>query len=71
MGYCYDVLDGPQGNDLSLRPNQLLAVSLPHSPLDERQQRFVVDACSRHLLTSYRLAQPFTRRREIYRPLWR
>src|SRR5690606_3210494 len=22
MGYCYDVLDGPDGSDLSLRPNQ-------------------------------------------------
>jgi predicted glycogen debranching enzyme len=55
MGYCHDVLDGPEGDDLSLRPNQLLAVSLPHSPLDKRQQRFVVDACSRHLLTSFGL----------------
>ena len=28
-GYCYDVLDGPDGHDASLRPNQILAVSLP------------------------------------------
>jgi len=28
-GYCYDVLDGPDGHDSSLRPNQLFAVSLP------------------------------------------
>ncbi len=55
MGYCYDVLDGPEGDDLSLRPNQLLIVSLPHSPLNERQQRFVVDTCSRHLVTSFGL----------------
>ena len=27
--YCYDVLDGPDGNDISLRPNQIFAVSLP------------------------------------------
>jgi predicted glycogen debranching enzyme len=51
-GYCFDVLDGPQGNDPSLRPNQLLAVSLPHSPLGSAQQRAVVDTCSRRLLTS-------------------
>ena len=31
-GHCYDVLDGPAGNDPALRPNQLFAVSLPHSP---------------------------------------
>ncbi len=54
-GYCYDVLDGPDGDDAALRPNQLLAVSLPHSPLDERQQRAMVDVCARHLLTSHGL----------------
>lgn len=27
--YCYDVLDGPDGNDAALRPNQIFAVSLP------------------------------------------
>jgi predicted glycogen debranching enzyme len=54
-GYCYDVIDGPGGDDLALRPNQLLVVSLPCSPLDARQQRAVVDVCARHLLTSYGL----------------
>ncbi len=52
-GYCYDVLDGPGGDDPALRPNQLLAVSLPYSPLTEQQQRAVVDICARHLLTSH------------------
>ena len=28
-GFCYDVLDGPDGHDCSLRPNQIFAVSLP------------------------------------------
>ncbi|NJL66333.1 MAG: glycogen debranching protein [Microcoleus sp. SM1_3_4] len=28
-GYCFDVLDGPGGHDISLRPNQIFAVSLP------------------------------------------
>ena len=32
-GYCYDVIDGPDGDDAALRPNQILAVSLPASPL--------------------------------------
>jgi predicted glycogen debranching enzyme len=54
-GYCYDVLDGPEGRDDALRPNQLFAVSLHHSPLDPQQQRLVVDTCARHLLTSYGL----------------
>ena len=54
-GYCYDVLDGPAGDDDALRPNQLLAISLPHSPLTPAQQKSVVDVCARQLLTSYGL----------------
>ncbi|HVG77208.1 MAG TPA: amylo-alpha-1,6-glucosidase [Patescibacteria group bacterium] len=54
-GYCYDVVDGPDGDDAALRPNQIFAVSLPESPLPPEQQRRVVDACARHLLTSYGL----------------
>lgn len=54
-GYCYDVLDTPEGNDPSLRPNQIFAVSLPESPLTEAQQRSVVDICGRSLLTSHGL----------------
>jgi predicted glycogen debranching enzyme len=54
-GYCYDVLDTPNGDDLSLRPNQLLAVSLPHSPLDPSKQRSIVDTCGRILLTAHGL----------------
>ena len=54
-GYCYDVLDGPDGDDAALRPNQLLAVSLPESPLETERQRRVVDRCARHLLTSFGL----------------
>jgi glycogen debranching enzyme len=54
-GYCYDVLDTPTGNDASLRPNQIFAVSLPESPLAPAQQKGVVDACGAALLTSYGL----------------
>jgi glycogen debranching enzyme len=54
-GYCYDVLDGPDGHEDALRPNQIFAVSLPESPLDPARQRQVVDACARQLLTSFGL----------------
>jgi predicted glycogen debranching enzyme len=54
-GYCFDVLDGPRGDDPALRPNQLLAVALPESALTPSQQRAVVDACARRLLTSHGL----------------
>jgi predicted glycogen debranching enzyme len=55
LGYCYDVLDSPDGDDLSLRPNQIFAVSLPESPLSVAQQKEIVDVCGRTLLTSYGL----------------
>ncbi|KAM3106100.1 amylo-alpha-1,6-glucosidase [Phormidesmis sp. 146-33] len=54
-GYCFDVLDSPDGNDAALRPNQIFAVSLPDSPLTNAQQKSVVDVCGRSLLTSYGL----------------
>lgn len=35
----YDVVDGPGGDDGSVRPNQLLAVSLPDGPLEAGRPR--------------------------------
>jgi len=53
---CFDVIDEPGGgNDASLRPNQIFSVSLPVSPLSDRQQKSVVDAVAKHLLTSHGL----------------
>jgi predicted glycogen debranching enzyme len=46
-----DVVDGPGGDDASLRPNQLLAASLPGTPLDRETARAAVDACRISLLT--------------------
>lgn len=51
----FDVLDGPDGDDATLRPNQILAVSLPYSPLDRSAQAAVVQICGRELLASYGL----------------
>jgi predicted glycogen debranching enzyme len=51
-GYCHDVIDAPGGDDATLRPNQILAVSLPASALPPERQRAVVDACAARLLTS-------------------
>ncbi|MEM9807559.1 MAG: amylo-alpha-1,6-glucosidase [Cyanobacteria bacterium P01_D01_bin.56] len=56
--YCYDVLDGPDGHDGALRPNQIFAVSLAGADrplLSPEQQRSVVDVCGRDLLTSHGL----------------
>jgi predicted glycogen debranching enzyme len=55
-GYCYDVIDAPGiGNDATLRPNQIFAVSLPQTLLPAEQQKAVLDICARRLVTSYGL----------------
>ncbi len=54
-GCCFDVIEGPDGNDASVRPNQIFAVSLSQSPLSPSQQQAVVETCTRHLLTSHGL----------------
>lgn len=37
--------------DMEVRPNMLLAVGLPYSPLNKNQQKSVVDICTKELLT--------------------
>jgi predicted glycogen debranching enzyme len=53
-GYLYDVIRGDE-RDASVRPNQIFAVSLPHSPLDKTQQKAVLDVVTEQLLTPYGL----------------
>jgi predicted glycogen debranching enzyme len=50
-GYLYDVIDGPQGDDPSCRPNQVLAVSLRHPVLDRSRWEPVLSTVQRRLLT--------------------
>jgi predicted glycogen debranching enzyme len=51
----YDVIDvdGGSTHDPRIRPNQILAVSLPYCVLPLEQMRAVIDCCGRELLTSY------------------
>lgn len=53
--YLYDVVDGPQGDDKHLRPNQLLAFSLRYPVLEEQYRERVLDTVTHHLLTPYGL----------------
>jgi len=53
-GCLYDCVN-ERGPDASLRPNQILAVSLPHSPLSGPQQQQVVRVVAEKLLTPYGL----------------
>lgn len=53
-GYCYDCF-GPNGPDPALRPNQLLALSLPYPILDQARWEAVLLSVERALLTPYGL----------------
>jgi predicted glycogen debranching enzyme len=50
-GYLYDVVDGEHGDDPSLRPNQILAVSLDHPVLARERWAPVVEVVAGRLLT--------------------
>ena len=49
-GYLADYTNG-DFKDWSVRPNQILAVSMPYSPLTELQQKMVLDVVESELLT--------------------
>jgi predicted glycogen debranching enzyme len=49
--YLYDVVDGDAGDDAACRPNQILAVSLPHPVLDAARWERVVDVVRERLVT--------------------
>jgi len=52
--YLYDYINGETKN-AAIRPNQILAVSLPYSMLPKTRQRNVVEIVKEHLLTPYGL----------------
>jgi predicted glycogen debranching enzyme len=51
----YDCILPDGSADASFRPNQIFAVSLPFSPLSAQQQKCVVDAVQKNLLTPFGL----------------
>lgn len=48
--YLFDFVDNHHG-DASIRPNQVLAASLPFSPLDIEQRKAIIDVVKKELLT--------------------
>ncbi len=54
-GYLYDVVDGPDGNDTTIRPNQLLAFSLRYPVLDREYRQTVFELVTQQLVTPYGL----------------
>jgi predicted glycogen debranching enzyme len=56
LGYCYDIVDKEGGgNDSSLRPNQVLSISLPHAVLAEDKWQTVLSIVRKQLVTPFGL----------------
>jgi predicted glycogen debranching enzyme len=50
-GCLYDLVDGEDGDDPAIRPNMLLAISLPHPVLDPSRWQAVLQVAQRELAT--------------------
>lgn len=66
--YLYDYVHG-EYNDCEVRPNMILAVSLPYSPLNRDQQKSVVDITVSELLTVKGL-RTLSPKSGMYRPFY-
>jgi predicted glycogen debranching enzyme len=54
-GHCFDVVDGPDGDDPSLRPNQVMAFALVYPLIEGDRARAALDVVTSKLLTPYGL----------------
>lgn len=50
-GYLYDVIEGPEGPDASIRPNQLYILALCPDVIRREKARQILQVVSEHLLT--------------------
>ena len=50
--YPFDVVDGPDGDDASIRPNAVYAVALPFRAFDSRREHAIVDRIAHALWTT-------------------
>ena len=50
-GHLFDVVDGPDGDDLACRPNQVLAIALTHPVLAKERWAPVMQVVADRLLT--------------------
>ncbi len=51
LGYLFDVVDGEQGDDPAIRPNQVFSISLRHPVLDKAHWEPVMEKVRTELLT--------------------
>lgn len=67
QGYLLDIVDGEQGDDSALRPNQIIAISLHHPVLEEQHWSAVLETVQRELVTPVGL-RSLARNHPDYKP---
>jgi predicted glycogen debranching enzyme len=65
-GYLYDVVDGPDGDDASLRPNQLIALASRRTLVPEAAGRRALERIDAELLTPYGIRSLSTRHQDYH-----
>ncbi len=51
MGYLADYVNDEEGKNFFVRPNMVIAVSLPYSMLDKDQMKRILDIADKELVT--------------------
>ncbi|MET0987457.1 MAG: amylo-alpha-1,6-glucosidase, partial [Steroidobacteraceae bacterium] len=69
-GCLFDVIDGPDGNDPSIRPNQVFSMSLRHPVLDRQHWPSVLEIVRSNLVTPFGL-RTLSPDHSDYRPKYR
>lgn len=52
LGYLADYINDEEGENTFVRPNMIIAVSLPYSMLDKDQMKIILDVADKELLTN-------------------
>jgi glycogen debranching enzyme len=69
-GYLADYVNDEEGRNTFVRPNMVIAVSLPYSMLDKEQMKKVLDVADQNLVTPRGL-RTLSPRNKLYRGLYR
>jgi predicted glycogen debranching enzyme len=70
LGYLSDYINDTEGKNTFVRPNMVIAVSLPFSMLDKDQMKRVLDAVDQNLLT-VRGLRTLSPRNKLYKGLYK
>ena len=69
LGYLADYVNDEEGKNIFVRPNMVIAVSLPYSMLDKEQMKKILDIADKELVTVKRSENTFSQEISYIRDL--